>query len=711
MAKDPDGKFDANEYQKEYHRQRIAAANEVGELPAVKDPALRAKVLDSLEAFLTEMFPDIFPDPFGEVQLSSIAHEQNVYVTGSGRLNKLEPRGYGKSMRTCHGALWAVLKGVQNFVVLCCDSTEKADGLLKTILNAVSGNEKLLGCFPELYCFHKLAGNPHRGQYQTFQGKKTGISIRGDAIIFPKLPGMKSSEAIIMARPFKKTRGANVNGRRPTVVILDDVQSSEEAISPTSVAKNLKTLYSDIAFLGSRKRQVAIVNNATIIAPDDFAHSLSANRAFVTVRYKMVESMPDNMELWQQYNAIRNTYDEMKPGDEIRAKQAALEFYETNREEMDRGSRVTWDYAFSRQAFQVSTIQAAMDFIFDYGMEAFESECQNDPQEITAGELKPLKPKDVETRLVKSNRLIVPDEHDTITAFIDVSEKVLWWTLVAWRKSDFTGTIIGYGVYPDQNTNYVTLTTVKRTIRQRWRGDFSTALTNSLDELVNELAGREYETETGDILSLSAIAVDSGWGEYAPEVYRFCRQSKHKAILRPGKGFGVGAKKNPLVDPQVKPKCRESVEGQWKFAPTKAKVFLLLYDTNFWKSKVNNMLRIPTGSAGSLNLHKLGTGQNHRMIAEQLTAEKIDRVEANGRVVDEWSLLVGRDNHFLDCIVGSAVLAHTLGAKFPVKTKSRVVKSKVAEEKPAPTPDATKPTAEAPKPKPKVFRPNRQVSF
>jgi hypothetical protein len=657
--------FDKKEYNRQYQQKKVASINEVGELPKVEDPEQKARVLASLECFLTEMFPDLFSDPFGTVQISSMAHEQQVYERGSGRLNKLEPRGYGKSTRSCLGVLWAILKGVQSFAVVCCDSTEKANDLLKLILSAVTENEKLLSCFPELKCFHVLQGNPHKGQYQVYQGKKTNISIKGDTIMFPEIPGSPSSGAIIVARPFKKTRGKNIKGRRPTVVILDDVQSSEDAISVTGVAKLLKTLYSDIAFLGSRKRQVAIINNATIIAPDDYAHSLTKNRAFVTVRYKMVESMPENLELWEQYRAIRQTYNEHMPGDDLRAKMEAQQFYLERREEMDKGSKATWDFAFSPGAYQSSTIQAAMDFIYDYGMAAFESECQNDPQEITAGDQKPLTPGEVEGNTCKVSRLVVPEDADLLTAFIDISEKCLWWTVVGWQKSDFSGTVIAAGVYPDQPTNYVTLSTIHKTIRQKFKGDFATALGRSLDELVNELAGRVYVTETGEEMSLTALAIDSGWGEYAPEVYRFCRQSKHKNILRPSKGMGIGAKRNPLVDPAVKPKARESVEGQWKFAPTKAKVFLMLYDTNYWKSKVNSGLRLPPGTAGSIHLHKLGGGQSHRMLAEQLTAERPDRVEANGRTVDEWSLIPGRDNHFLDCLTGAAVLAHAAGAKFP----------------------------------------------
>jgi hypothetical protein len=49
------------------------------------------------------------------------------------------------------------------------------------------------------------------------------------------------------------------------------------------------------------------------------------------------------------------------------------------------------------------------------------------------------------------------------------------------------------------------------------------------------------------------------------------------------------------------------------------------------------------------------------MLSEQLTSEYPTRVEAKGRVVDEWRLIPGRDNHLLDCIVGAAVAASYAG--------------------------------------------------
>jgi hypothetical protein len=88
----------------------------------------------------------------------------------------------------------------------------------------------------------------------------------------------------------------------------------------------------------------------------------------------------------------------------------------------------------------------------------------------------------------------------------------------------------------------------------------------------------------------------------------------------------------------------------------------VVFDTNFWKSFVHARLAVPMGDPGSLALfgHK---PEAHRLFAEHLTAEYRVKTEGRGRRVDEWKLCVdGLDNHWLDCLVGSAVAASMQGA-------------------------------------------------
>ena len=408
------------------------------------------------------------------------------------------------------GALWAGLKGLQPFILLHSDSKEKAQGNLLLIRYALLYNDKLFDCFPEIACFRHIEGNPNKARYQTFNGKKTDIILAVDTIRFPRLPGFKSSENLIVATPFRKGRGKNIEGRRPSLVLLDDIQSTEDAFSPTTVQKNLKTLNSDIAFLGSRKKPAAIINNATIIAADDFPSLLSQNKSFLTVRYKMVNAFPEDWlkgretseGLWHQYQEIRHDFDTETAGDDLRAKEAARDFYASKRKAMDKGSEVTWDYAFA-PPYQISTMQAAIDYIIDYGLESFYSECQNSPEEffeLVGSDSAIVKPGDLRQKNNSLPRFIYPEDTDFVTTFCDISKDVLWFMTVAWVKRHSAGYVIDYGTYPDQSRAYFSLQQLRWTIPKLHKNlPYRASLLKSLQQHHEQVLGRSYKSESGKI--------------------------------------------------------------------------------------------------------------------------------------------------------------------------------------------------------------------
>ena len=55
--------------------------------------------------------------------------------------------------------------------------------------------------------------------------------------------------------------------------------------------------------------------------------------------------------------------------------------------------------------------------------------------------------------------------------------------------------------------------------------------------------------------------------------------------------------------------------------------------------------------------------ETHRMLAELLTSKYFIRTEGRGHSVDEWKQRPEQpDNHWFDCLVGSAVAASMQGA-------------------------------------------------
>jgi len=88
----------------------------------------------------------------------------------------------------------------------------------------------------------------------------------------------------------------------------------------------------------------------------------------------------------------------------------------------------------------------------------------------------------------------------------------------------------------------------------------------------------------------------------------------------------------------------------------------IVFDTNYWNSFVNARFTVPMGDPECLSLFG-SKSEPHRMLSEHLTSEYRVRTEGRGRTVDEWKVRVdGLDNHWLDCLVGSAVAASMQGA-------------------------------------------------
>jgi hypothetical protein len=72
----------------------------------------------------------------------------------------------------------------------------------------------------------------------------------------------------------------------------------------------------------------------------------------------------------------------------------------------------------------------------------------------------------------------------------------------------------------------------------------------------------------------------------------------------------------------------------------------------------------------------------HEMLFDHIAAEYPTRTEnkSTGRTVDEWQLIPGRDNHWLDGLVGSAVAASVVGVSAVGAETQKVVRKHITRE-------------------------------
>jgi phage terminase large subunit GpA-like protein len=325
---------------------------------------------------------------------------------------------------------------------------------------------------------------------------------------------------------------------------------------------------------------------------------------------------------------------------------------------MDAGAMVAWPERYNDD--ELSAIQNAMNLkLRDEA--AFFAEYQNEPlvEEEAAGILTA---DEIAAKVNNHRRCEIPLGANHLTMFIDVQGRLL---VVAW-EDDLTGYVVDYGSWPDQQRPFFTLRDARRTIPRAFpSAGVEGAIYSALEALTGDYLNRQWRREDGAMVKIDRCLIDANWGQSTDLVYQFCRQSPHSGILLPSHGKFVGASSTPFSE--YKRKKGDRIGHHWRIPNVQGRrqVRYVLIDTNYWKSLVHARLAVTMGDKGCVSLFGQKP-EEHRLLAEHLVAEYPVKVEARGRVVDEWKLRAAApDNHWLDCLVGCSVAASIQGASLP----------------------------------------------
>lgn len=679
-------------------RTESAKGRDIGPLKEPVNPKRRAGCALDLRKFLDTYHAEAFPLPFSADHIRVIEGIQRAALEGGLQAIGM-PRGFGKTTICEKGAEWALLYGHRRFVMLIGAEMESAVEMLTTIRTDLETNDMLVADFPDV-CqpIAALEGINQRAAGQLIDGERTYIAWTGKMLRLPmvKVAGWAKRKPLkgfvgkggwslaaggivkvagILGR-IRGTKAARADGTnvRPDLALIDDPQTDESAGSPDQCDKRERTMTGAVLGLAGPGKSIAALSTVTVIRKDDMADRLldrAKHPEWHGEKSRMVLSFPTNREMWDQYAELRRAA--MRDG-AIECV-AANEFYATHRELMDAGGAVSWpDRKLPTEA---SGIQHAMNLLIDRGERVFMAEYQLDPIPEASDSADVVS---VDWLMSKTNgiaRAVVPVQGITLTLFVDVQKTVLLWKAVAWENG-FGGSIVDYGEEPDQGVPYWNLGSVKRTLQHAAPGaGLEGSIYMGLERLTDRLLGREWKRDDGTVMRVARQGIDSGWGPSTSTVYKFCRESRHAALLVPTKGYGVGPAGKPMAEWPRRPGERHGDNWIERPATTgKRTIKHLLYDTNHWKTFVMNRLAAAKGDPGSVSLFGK-SGDVHRMVADHLTSEYPERTEGRGRKVDVWKLkFKDRDNHLWDALVGCAVLASTQGiaikggeAAIPVKRR------------------------------------------
>ena len=208
-----------------------------------------------------------------------------------------------------------------------------------------TASESFMQDYPDIAIPILVANGSYRRR-QTYRGKSTEIQKNSTSCVFAKLvdedgnPVPTAGSILTSCGITSGIRGKKVGTLRPDLVVLDDLQSQEDASNPETVEKLLGIIRKDILNL-SGKGKLACLMTATPIEPEDLVERIANDINWKTTRFPAIIRFPrDIIEkkddgLWGEYFRI---YDSENADDEPHKR--SLKFYRDHRSEMDNGAEL-----------------------------------------------------------------------------------------------------------------------------------------------------------------------------------------------------------------------------------------------------------------------------------------------------------------------------------------------------------------------------------
>jgi hypothetical protein len=277
---------------------------------AARPPVPPPRPARSFADWCGDVLPHYFNTPPADFHGPLFARLDRMHERRGTRDAVIAPRNGAKStIETLAYPLRCALEGWEPYTLILSDSTPQANELLGHIRRELETNPALADRYP-----HAAGVGP--------VWRVNRLQLRNGAVL----------EAL--------GRGSRVRGRRsrqhrPSLVILDDVQSNRDVISPTLRRTAWDWVTREVVPAGDAGTNFLSVGSA--LHSEAVAVRVGNLPGWTASTYKAVHEWPDRLDLWGEWERLATNV-----ADPAR-KETAAAFYAANRGEMDRGARVYWD--------------------------------------------------------------------------------------------------------------------------------------------------------------------------------------------------------------------------------------------------------------------------------------------------------------------------------------------------------------------------------
>ena len=270
---------------------------------------IRTRCRFDIQLFAELFFPHYCKHDFNAFHLDVFAYYSE--PKRAGRYVRAAPRGYAKSTITAlikpiHDACY----GLERFVVIVSNNQLQANAKLKDIRSEILFNNMLIDVYRVRFP-RSVVGETeftvHCGDNQTaFKAVGTGAQVRG----------------------------IRVQEARPSKIICDDVEHSEEVENEELRSKYESWFFEDLCKLGDENTNIEFIG--TVLHKEALLSRLLINPSYDAKSYRAVLSWATRQDLWDKWTSI---YSDIS--NDARAKDAK-EYFEQNKVEMMEGVNVLW---------------------------------------------------------------------------------------------------------------------------------------------------------------------------------------------------------------------------------------------------------------------------------------------------------------------------------------------------------------------------------
>ncbi len=245
------------------------------------------------------------------------------------------PRGEAKStIVTRLFTLWCILTNQKKYIAIISDTISQSAEFLLAIKMELEFNPRIKTDFPEAF--------------------GVGSIWKEEKIV------TKNNIKVQCAGAGKSLRGLVYGAYRPDLTILDDLENDKNVLSPMQRDKLYNWLVRTVLKLGVAGEKYDVIYIGTVLHYDSVLNRILHNKAWHSKVFKALIRYPDNMSLWDEWEAIF-----LSDGEDV-----AEKFYLNHKKEMDKGSKVSW---VARPLYELMKIRVSD------GHDAFDTELQNDP--------------------------------------------------------------------------------------------------------------------------------------------------------------------------------------------------------------------------------------------------------------------------------------------------------------------------------------------